>query len=78
MIQRATTGALYFQVAGGSFAQQLVAMATADFLLFLHFQYFQRLPHASAVLDHALSRVDRHDRRILCKRPFSACGAVVG
>lgn len=32
----------------------------------------------SAVLDHALSRVDRHDRRILCKRPFSACGAVVG
>lgn len=32
----------------------------------------------SAMLDHALSRVDRHDRRILCKRPFSACGAVVG
>lgn len=44
MIQRAATGALDFQVVGGSFAQQLVAMATADFLLVLHFQHFQRLP----------------------------------
>ena len=44
MIQRAATGALDFQIAGGSFAQQLVAMATADFLLVLHFQRFQRLP----------------------------------
>ena len=34
------------RVTGISFAQQLVAMTTADFLLFLHFQHFQRLPHA--------------------------------